>query len=313
MKLNINIAQLQKSIEQNQRYRAALLAANLIEGGINPDQILITRRKAESEGVYHDIENISIKYPYLDSANPYIEIESGHEGIYDSVTEGLFFVGEHKNVERDKKQIIERIRRDRETEREIRKFMRLFEVEADRFRILINSTELKYDHGISYGRLSRFFAQYWDIISIMQRDDVMRFLRVIPYVSSLRGHSKAAADAISFILGVKVDIKRDFEKVSLPEHISSGWRLGDDFVLTPADNMRTEDIMLVSVSDLDTQQCKEFIKGQNKEKVLTYLCEMLLDINTQIKIVIHPKKTNRNFYLSTSDNNSSYLGINTYL
>ena len=95
MTFKLEISNLKEIIKHNQYYKAELLSANLIESGINPEKIILTRRDVETKNSYHDINDISLKYSYSDPENPYIKIRTGKDGIYDSIAEGLFFIDEN--------------------------------------------------------------------------------------------------------------------------------------------------------------------------------------------------------------------------
>lgn len=315
MEFTVNISQLRELLEHYQRYRASLLAANMIEAGADDDDIVITRRKANAEGVLHEIEHISLKYPYLDPDHPYIEIESGNKGVYDYVAEGLFFTGEHSGREQDKREIINRIKQDRESEKEIRRFMQFFEVESDRFLTQINSTELQYDKALSYDSICGFYAQYWDVISVMRRSETMRFIRTIPYLSSIRGDFASVSKAMSYIMGVDISIRRWSEKVAVnsDRQETTPPRLGNNFVLKSDTGKRKVEIMAVTISGVDTLKCREFVKGRSGDKILNFLCETLLDADIEFRIKVVPNAESRGFSFSKKGENTCYLGINTYL
>ncbi len=315
MDLTENISKLRAGIERHPDYSAALLAANLIEAGLSADDIVITRRKAGAEGVLHEIENISLKYPYLNPGQSYVEIESGRDGIYDSVTEGLFFTGEHSENERDIREIIHRIRQDRESEHEIRRFMQLFEVESDYFLTHINRKELQYDNALSYDSLCGFYAQYWDIISIMHRDDAMRFIRVIPHLSALRGDLQGASRAMGYIMGVEVRIQRIVVQTAATtkNEPKTPPRLGHTFVLKSDTGMRLTEKMQVTVSGINAAKCSEFIKENRGDKIMRFLCDMLLDADMEIDIKTEPERKSRGFSFGKGKDKTYYLGKNTYL
>ncbi|MGL4332435.1 MAG: hypothetical protein ACRCZQ_05195 [Bacteroidales bacterium] len=315
MKDAVNILQVREFVEHYQRYRASLLAANMIESGVSTEDILITRRKANIESVPHEIEHVSVKYPYLDPDHPYIEIGSGNKGIYDYITEGLFFIGDHSNKEYDKREIINRIKQDRESEQEIRRFMQLFEAESDQFLTHLNRIELQYDNALSYDSVCDFYAQYWETILIMRRDEAMRFIRAIPYFASIRGNLQEASKTMSYIMGVEVNIIRhsEIQSVHLGNQKSSPPRLGSNFVLKSDSGKRRVEIMLITVSGIDRLKCREFLKDRRGSTVLNFLCETLLDADIEFRIKIVPNVESRGFSFSKDEKNAYYLGINTYL
>lgn len=310
MKTIEDISSLSAAHKRQQYYRASLLSANLVESGFSWEQVMILRRTAECGNASQDIEDITIKYPYLNPDRPYIEIESGRAGIYDAMPEGLFFTRGDSGRERDKRQIVERIRANREFEKCVRQFMRLFEVESDSFRIQLDVEELKYDKSGVYRHLPEFYAQYWSVLSLMSTGEVLRMLKVIPYIPSLRDDLQGAAKAISFILSIRVGVEKRLTEIVSQEDavpILCELRLGDTFVLSGRNDNTPATMLVITVSELDISQCEQFFGGQPREKIIRSLSDLFF-VDSLVQIVLEPNNDNRGFFLS-----QSYLGVNTYL
>lgn len=305
-----NISSLSDAIKKHQYYRASLLSANLVESGFSLEQVMIIRRTAEGRSALQDIEDITIKYPYLNPDRPYIEIESGRAGIYDAMPEGLFFTSGDSGRERDKRYIIERIRGNRELEKYVRQFMHLFEVESDSLRTQIDVEELKYDKCRVYRHLPEFYAQYWSVFSLMSTGEVLRMLKVIPYIPSLQDDLQGAAKAISFILNLRVTVEKRLTEIVSQEDttpILSELRLGDNFVLSGCNENTLASMLVITVAELNASQCEWFFGGQPGEKIIRSLSDLFFS-NTSVQIVIELNSGDKDFFLS-----QSYLGINTYL
>ena len=295
-------------------YKADVLSACLIESGFAPEQVVISRRSGLGQGFLYDIEKVSLKYPYLYPDNPYLDIESGRPGIYDSLPEGLFYSPDHSGQEREKSHIINRIRVNKQTELAVRRFLKLFEVEADSFLSDIRTKELKYDKRNTYKEFASVFEQHWGIISLMSRCEALRFLKVIPHIHSMRGNHKIAAEAISFIMNVTTTIQWvDRVEGSQASSAPALWemRLEDNSILDSEGN-GSEPVALITLSELDVEACAGYFEGRQKEKVLRYLTELFFEVNTRVEIEIVPKEDCRSFLMGKADNDT-YLGINTYL
>lgn len=300
--------------EEYPYYKAEVFSACLLESGFAPEQVVISRKDGLGRGFLYDIERVSVKYPYLYPDNPYLNIESGRAGIYDSLPEGLFYSPDHSGQDEDKTHIVDRIRANKRAELAVRRFLKLFEVEADSFLCDIRTKELKFDKRHTYQEFVSVFERHWGVIALMSTCEALRFLKVVPHIHSIRGGYEASAEAVSFILNVPVQIK-SVDRLEKAETdcfpVLSEMRLDDNSVLCMEGESR-ETVALVILSGLSIETCPDYFRGKRKEKVLRYLTELLLETNTVVEIEIVPKEDCRDFFVGVSGRDT-YLGINTYL
>lgn len=295
-------------------YRADVFAAHLIEEGCDPEQIIISRKDGSGHGFLHDITRVSVKYPNSNPENPYLEIESGRQGIYDSLPEDLFYSPDHTQRERDKLEIARRFKANRQAELSVRHFLRLFEVEVDQVMSYLQTKNLKYDKSYTYRESSDLFDAHWDIISLMSQSEAQRFLKVVPSVSQIRGNLAEMSAAITFILNLKINIRYEYTSTDSTMQTAnlSEIYLGDNSVLHLSRDDVTETSVVLVVSDLELELCREFFEGQKYNKVVSYLLELFSDVNTSFRIEINPKSEHCHFEFGATDN-EPYLDVNTYL
>lgn len=301
-------------VEMYPYYKADVFAACLIEAGVDPEQIIVSRKNGMGQGILYDIEKVSMKYPYLDADNPLLNVESGRPGIYDALPENLFYAADRSYQEKDKNQILQRMKANRKAEKDIRRFFQLFEVESDAFRCHIQTEEMKYDKKHTYDEFVSAFKQYWEVLSLMERHEALRFLKVVPGIASIRGNYREAAAAVTFIMNVKVD----FEPVVAPADdmkddfipLLSEMRLGANSVLGRGSEKEVETIVKITVTE--PEACRDFFEGRKREKVLRYLAELFLETNAAVRIVIDPTEEGREFVMGMQGR-EAYLGVNTYL
>lgn len=296
-------------------YRADVFSACLLEAGFAPEQIAIARKSESEQGFLYDIEKVSVKYPYLYPESPYLSIESGRPGIYDALPEDLFFAADHSGHERDKKHIIERIRANKQAERAVRRFLSLFETEADSFLCDLRTEELRYDKRHLYPEFAAVFKQHWSVIGLMYPCEALRFLQVVPHLYALRGDTGVAGNALSFIL----NIRTSFRKIYRPEKPDNSFapalreiRLDDNSVLVSDESQEVTPVMRVTLSELDRETCREFFKGKPREKMLRHLAGLFFEPTLPLRIELVPEKEAQQFWLG-ADTRDSYLDINTYL
>lgn len=295
-------------------YRADVYAAHLAEVGCNMEQIVILRKDGKSPGFLHDINQVSVKYPNSDPANPYLEIESGRNGIYDSLPEDLFYSPDHSHKERDKATIVRRFRANREAEGSVRHFLKLFEVESDQVLSSLQAKHIKYDKCYSYRDASDIFSPHWDIISIMSAGEAQRFLKVVPHTARIRGQLSEISAAISFILGLQIEMKYEYlsaETLKQTPNLSEMY-LGDNSVMYSKETENSESAVLAIVSELELELCRDFFEGKRGDKILRFLIELFSDVNTSFRLEINPKREYCHFMFGVQGN-EPYLDVNTYL
>lgn len=303
-------------IEMYPYYKADVFAACLIEAGVGAEQIIVSRKNGLGQGILYDVEKVSMKYPYLYADNPLLNVESGRPGIYDALPENLFYAADRSYQEKDKNQILQRMKTNRKAERDIRRFFQLFEVESDAFRCYIQTEEMKYDKKHTYDEFVSAFAQYWEILLLMERHEALRFLKIAPRIASIRGNYREAAAAVAFIMNVRVD----FEPVVAPagglrEEFApalSEMKLGENSVLSMGHENELETVVRITVSELEPDVCTDFFEGKDREKVLRYLAELFLETNTPVQIAINPAAEGRECFMGVPGK-EAYLGVNTYL
>lgn len=296
-------------------YRADVFAACLIEAGTDPGQVIISRKDGLGQGVLYDIEKVSLMYPYLHPENPLLNVESGRPGIYDTLPENLFYAADRSFQERDKNQILQRMKTNRKAEEDVRRFFRLFEVESDAFRCHIQGKELKFDKRHSYRDFTSVFEPYWEILSLMEPYEALRFLKVVPHIASMRGNCRRAAEAVSFIMNVQVDfewtvVRKKAAEESAP--LLSEMRLGENSVLAMGSAEEVEPVARVTIKNLELDACEDFFEGREREKILRYLAELFLEVNTPVQVVINPCRECREFCMG-EPGKQAFLGVNTYL
>lgn len=302
-------------------YRADLLAAHFMEAGYNARQVIISRRNAFMHSNLHDIEKISVKYSYLNPDNSYLDIESSRPGMYDSLPEGLFYTSVDTERNKNITEIIKEIRTRKEAETQLRLFMKPFEAETDYFRTELQSTELRYNKNYLHKESIHIFRDYWPEISLMTQSEALRFLKITPVISSIRGNYQEIANTISFIMGIPIRVEMGVKKnsTSVDPTPLSAMALGVNFILTDnppftknsPQNIQTANLVLTSPTP---QECGEYLIGTAKYQVVLFLADLLFEANLPVFITVTPAPEYRQFYLGTTGNAcQTYLGINTFL
>lgn len=295
-------------------YRSDIFASLLTEAGYDPEQIVITRREGSRGGYAHDIDRVEIKYPYLYLDDPYVEIRTGDEGVYDNTPEDLYFVADHSHRERDKRHVIVRIKENQKHERDVRRFFSLYEVEADAFRVEISRRELHYQLAGEYSDLRILFSNYWEVVALMKNDEFIRMLGVIPFVADMRGDYAAASGAVSYILGIRVKIETVKVRMKLAGEDVETFEapvLGVNSILGSRDEY-VEERIRVTLSDIGRESWPLYFDNNDYNKIVLFLAGMFAEADKDIDLDIVAGENSRGCYIGDREN-MAYLGLNTYL
>ena len=143
-------------------FKAEVIAAEMVEHGINADRILILLAGALKRSFSADVASVEDEFSEYDRKE-YTIVKPTREGIYDMLPEGLFHSATaHKNANTDK-EIIRSIKKRREEEVNARKFFLPFETTINYLRMQMALYENMLDKRSDYDELVNIFADKWEI------------------------------------------------------------------------------------------------------------------------------------------------------
>ena len=295
-------------------YKAEVLAASLIEQGVDPDFITIIRKGIARRGVSTEVENVFQQYSNHDLLE-YLCIEANKEGVYDMLPQGLFHQPIKKSTTKDKEDVLDEIRIHRREEFFARKFFHLFEMINDRVLTDAYLFEARYDRKVSHSEFTDLFTKYWPILNMLTLEQSVFFMHIIPLLHKIRLHYKNMQEALSYILKVPVKIST----IRLPakeagKHFESNIgesRVAVDFVLGKQFDDAIYDLKL-TIGPISTETMKDFLETAKGYQILENLCEIFLPAHAFVvkDFIIDPKDS---VFLLSDDTNSTYLGINSFL
>lgn len=299
-------------IQQHPHYYADELASALLESGVSFDEVMLSRRAGKQGGHSYDIESVAMTYPYVEPDHPYINIHTSSQGIYDNLPEDLFFSNPQSKGEQDRRQIISRMKANREVEQEVRRFFSLYEAELDAFKIAMRREELHYLKADKYDNLHALFTSYWEVAELMNRTELLRLLQLLPFVADLRGDYGKTAEAISYVLGAQVEIKIVWRPAECPDNDTNASPiLGVDFTLGFS-QARPEEVIQLSISGVKPELYPQFIEQQHYHRLVIMLAEMMIESTQKIALLLVCADDAREFYIGDAEQ-PAYFGLNTYL
>ena len=303
----------QKDIENisifSNNFRGDVIAAGLVDNGIDQDTILLLRNDGSTLETDKEIISIDLKQDYEDNENKMLVIKTNRPGIYDNLPEILFHSGVGiKNYNKDN--VIEAIRKQHKEEVAIRKFFSLYETEVDRARIGISKTEFEYDRPGKHRSSVDIFGRFWPIIKSMDSQTAILFTKTIPYIAEIRNRYNKIAQAISMIMGYDISIKTGTRKIPFK---TKSPRLG---VMKLGVNSTLKGYALEKYAVVGIKVSKRAIKDllphEHKRKIVEILLDIFMPANISYEIALYPKEET---YTSRLGNKELHcvLGINARL
>lgn len=292
-------------------YKAEVVAAALIEQGIDPELIIIVRDGIARRGISTEVEKVYQEYSTADLLD-YICIRANTEGIYDMLPQGLFHQPlKRKSLSYDKEDMLEEIKMHRQEEFFARKFFHLFELIADRTLTKAYLFEAKYDRKTSNPEFTELFTQYWPVLQMLTLRQGVFFMHIIPLIYRIRSHYKHMEKAISYILEVPVKItqltlpakKADnaFEAYVGEHHIGVDMVLGKQFDDAIFD-------LKITIGPIPAETMKNFLETAKGHKILDSLCEIFLPAHAFVVKDFIIDKEDSEFILD-----DTYLGISSFI
>ncbi|MEG0900373.1 MAG: hypothetical protein RSF40_11780, partial [Oscillospiraceae bacterium] len=135
-----------------------------------------------------------------------------------------------------------------------------------------------------------------------------------PYVANMRGDYTRASDAISYILGVTVEIA-SIKTIVKPQiydmDTDEAPLLGVNFTLHSNAEYVKESI-LVTLSGIERNSYPLYFDNNDYNKIVLFLTEMFVESTKEIDFYITCDVNSRECYIG-DDENVAYFGLNTYL
>jgi hypothetical protein len=295
-------------------YKQEVIAAALIEQGVDPDAVIIARKGIARRGIGKEVEHIytnSYIHDYLET----IHIEVNKEGLYDMLPQGLFHRPNKKITIEYKEDILEDIRIHRSEEFFARKFFQLFELVADRTFIKIYQAENRFDRKQTYPEFVDIFKPYWHVLEKLTLKQGVTFMYIIPFLEKIRTEYSNIEQVLSYIIEAPVKIA----KIKLPEKkVERMYEstigeacLNVDFVLGKQFDDGEYDLQ-ITIGAISAQTMKNYLVTSEGYIVLQMLCDIFLPEFTFpiFNFIINPADSE---FILSYDERTTYLGINSFI
>ncbi|HEY0271777.1 MAG TPA: type VI secretion system baseplate subunit TssG [Chitinophaga sp.] len=275
----------------NTDYKAAVLAAEMVEAGVDIHQLFIWPVGGGQRNFSKDILSIDWYAP-LTGYKDFICIKSSREGLYDMLPEGLFHPPVPYASTRSPEEVIDQIRLHKQQEKEARQFFLPLEAELNLFRILIELQENKIDKKNIYNDLVEIFRPGWDIFALLDAQQANVFLHMIPFLHHAKGNLERLQNLAGLLLQVPIRIA--LRPAGAAAFDGGGCGLGESVLgvdmVSGAVFNEGDDAVEITIGPLPVAQALTFYNGTRADKILRMLVGYFVpaDVDVSVKVEILP-------------------------
>jgi type VI secretion system protein ImpH len=298
-------------------FKAEVMAAEMIEQGVDADRILMLMLGAMKRPFSKDVAMIEEELSDYDHKEYYL-VKTPREGIYDMLPEGLFHHPTMHDSGKTEKEIIKNMKLRQEEEQRARKFFLPFETTINYLRMQMSLFENRLDKRSHYEELVNIFAGQWEIFDYLDARQANIFLHLIPIIHDVRDDHRAVETIMEMMLMLPVEIRLERQRPFRPaEPILSKLgqqQLGVD--MTTGNEVYDEGVqeIRITVGPMPKEQLSNFIHDGKKSKVFQCLCDYLLPVHIDLVTTFQLDEKDKCTRLGREleDLNCS-LGVDTYL
>ncbi len=311
------MTKLETYIEQLNRMpvdiRVEILLANLLESGLSMDDIVVSPIGLFRRNFQNDVGKAQVmELPRLHQQK--LQLEVNRDGLYDSLPEGLFHQPTQNKAPGNKLEILKEIKRQQERETAARKFFLPLEQEYYRLRVKLVQEERKYLFDGDSFLEGEVFSEFWNFPSFLSAQQIHNLLYLLPMMHRIAGDWEQIRLSFETILEDAVQIvpNQPLRHMVLQPIAGLGdallgvdWVMGEEY-----EEVFSSIVIQVIPSTAD--KVKSYLPGGIGEKVIQYLSQYLLPLETDYQIDVKMPADYQDFSV-TDEPHSSRLGYTTYL
>ncbi|HEY0060371.1 MAG TPA: type VI secretion system baseplate subunit TssG [Flavisolibacter sp.] len=303
--------------ELEKDFKAEVTAAEMIELGIPPDQIVIMPLGAMKRSLRKDVQSIEEELPEQGHAD-YIVVKTPKEGFYDMLPEGLFHSPPVHLSSNTVKEICKAIKSRKEEELKARRFFLPFEATINHLRMQVALYENRLDKRIHYDELVGIFTGYSPMFEHLDARQSDLFLHLLPILHDIRDDHPVVEKIMEMMLELPVQVRlREQLRAQAAEPILS--MLGDSSLgvnFTTGNEWYSEgvDEISIKIGPVSGELFQQFTPGGAKQRLLEALIDHLLPAHLDIAVEFELHGKDRRVRLADKETYlNSVLGTDTYL
>ncbi|WP_149240859.1 type VI secretion system baseplate subunit TssG [Dyadobacter sp. 32] len=307
------------------RLRAEAILAELFEAGVyRPGDVVISPESSSSLFYERDVSEIEeIFNPF--SGRSWFKLNTPRDGIFDSLPEGLF----HKPTPRLKNNEDWAEIRSEETrqEEDARRFFLPFDNALNQQRVRVEQFEKKALEGRDKNFIKEFLLVFWPAWGELELSEEQQFslfhLTIIAH--QVAGNVPWMESCISQMLGYDIRLFYEDQVYRIPVAETFGSLgeivLGVDAILATNSFPKWRRLK-IRIGPLYYEQMRDFFPGRSGEKLLHFLCSLLIPVEVDWDLELIPKvkrdpdeEVENSLISFTVNNNDKYavLGYTTVL
>lgn len=296
-------------------YKGEVVAAGIIDSGLDTGQVYIHRLGKASRGYSKDIEYIEMISPNHD-ATLYMGVFANRPGIYDLLPEGLFHKIKSAPLNLSKEEIITEIRSLQKEENVGRQLFRPFELTIDNTLINAQLYERQLDKKYTNHNFVNIFSRMWPVINLLPLDKAILFIEIIPVIAKTSFSMSLVSSFMSALMDAPVNVKKrnrtsfKVDKTNRPR--LREMRLGINAIIgdTFSDGLFYTEICIGPIPE---NKLAYYRTDKNGIRIINYLKDIFLPADSEVKYKYFPLPGTGKCLISENKAKASRLGINTYL
>lgn len=297
--------------------KAEVVAADIIENGLNPADIVISPDGSFRRNYSRDVDFAEVIK--LDNGQQVLGIHITRDGLYDSLPEAIFhdqssepLTSGHEMAKLSKKQKME--------EKEARIFFLPFENEIFLQRIQLEIEERKLLYRFSENLFDDIYPQFWNLDRTLPRKLVTRFVLILHLTHKILGHLDLTAKCLEVILEEEVKINiithRLRKKYPFGMTVKKSAGLGSD---TLGENFICggyvsdyDPVMEFVIGPLKNSSIEDFLENGSYSRFLSCFYSFFVPVEMEVVTTVKASETKQQFILTDKLSNV-ILGYNSVI
>ena len=293
-------------------YRAEFVAACLIENGFDPDEVRIIRTGLSKVG--KNIDKI-VKEKSPDRFSQYLSIYYRKRNMYESLPEGLFHKRMDISDKKDKQDVIDYIRQERQVALSASSFFRPFEMSIDRFLVEANLYDMRMEKRDKHDDFIQLLVSVWQVLQGLPLDKALFAVSLLSQTYRLT-QPEQMAEILSVFFDCDVDVGLSHKCMSLSAD-QCDWNLGENVldVSTVLGGEMTDclPVMNVRIDSLPPRYKDLLFENTSAFRNLMDIMDLFVPADTELNLNINVAKEGLAFFLTDDDGAAPLLGYSTVL
>lgn len=291
--------------------RAEIIAADLIEQGIDPERLIFKPLSLFKRRFSKDVSNVRLSEN--ENGDHDLHLEITRDSIYDTMPQGLFHQPKSKTTIKKKSDMVANVKTVRAEEDSARKFFQPMENELLHMRTAIERTERKVFFDLEHSENNELLINFWNLGNYRHYPTLPLLVKLMPIMYRLSGHLDYIKICYELLLRVPVSVTILHKYESMPTALT-GWQLGRDvlsFETICSDSITSElPTYEITVGPIASNLISDYLPGGKMLPYLNLLNSHFLSAGYEITVTVIPHAKNCDLNLSGAH---VYLGINTVL